>query len=219
MIIKKFNPVLILFCLSLVGCETVDIIAGLGAGASVAGLVAPPLITGTRLVSPKAVLEKIDEAYKEYDVQVQNLMNNTGLSPKERKALIKEKTRVLNSRVKSYKSLLGNAYGFPQELIRDLSSPEGQEFIGELAKVLPPPFNEVALGGTSLGLLVLTILGYGGRGRFRNTAVLLGNMIEHFKKTGLLDKDKVKEVAGIEAGKSKMSMTDLHNFLKRHNIT
>lgn len=213
---KVYLLILVMMCS---GCEAIDIIAGIGAGTSAAGVVVPHLLAGSRAVSPKAVLEKIDNAYQEYDKEVAGIMGSLILTPKERKSLIAEKTKVLKSRVKAYNGLLGNAYGFPQELINSLSTAEGQETMGELAKLLPPPFNELALGGTSLGLLVLTILGYGGRGRFKNTAVLLGNMIESLKKSGVLSKTQVVEAAKLETSNSKIDMAALTNFLKKYNIS
>ncbi len=213
------KKLLILLCLLLAGCKTIEILAGIGAGASVAGVAVPYAIASSRGVSPREILKKIDEAYQEYDTQVGNIMNNVGLTPRERERLIKEKTRGLRSRIKDYNRLLVSGYGLPQEIIETLSGPEGQEFIGVIAKALPPPWNEVFPLASSIGLGIATVFGLRGRSRFRNFAVLMGHMVEQFKRLGFLSKDQVKTVAATQTSEARMSMTDFHNFLKRYNIS
>lgn len=210
------KKLLILICLLCVGCKIIDVITGIGAGASVAGFVAPGIIQAHGQVKPKDILVKIDLAYQEYDAQVENIMHNVGLTPKERKALIKEKTKVLNGRTKAYKSLLANAYGFPQDLTDYLSGKEGQEFIGVIAKALPPPWNEVLPAGASLGLLISTIVFGRGRNRFKNMALLLGNSIEGLKRSGILDKEEIREATKNEASKLRTSVADLDKFYRAH---
>lgn len=199
------------------GCRAIDIITGVGAGASVAGFVAPAFIQARGQVKPKEILVKIDLAYQEYNAQVENIMHNVGLTPKERKALIKEKTRVLNSRVKAYKGLLGNAYGLPRELVDYLSGPEGQEFIGVIAKALPPPWNELLPTVVSLGLAGVSFFGLRGRNRFRNMALLLGNTMKGLERLGL-DENKIREALEMETSRHKITVADVHGFFERHNI-
>lgn len=204
------------FCL---GCETADILSGLGLATGVGGIVIPKIVEGRGQVKSKDILAKMDLAFQEYDAQVSTIIANEKLSPKERKELIKEKTKVLNQRVAAYKGLLAETYGFTGELLDYLSAPEGQEQLGQLSSLLPGPYGELAMGGANVTLLVLMIMGYRGRSGFKNIGTLLGKMIENFKDSKVLSSDQVKTMAETTAGELKVSTTDLHKFLKRYNIS
>lgn len=162
--------------------------------------------------TPKAVLEKIETAHKDFLVVVQ--------SPQ---ATEKDKRLALQAyltTIKIYSQSASGGFGPSawEEVLKQLGSEEGKKQIQLLAKYLPEPFNELVPSLLGLGTAIGLGLVARSRGQWHRSTLGLGKAIESLKPL-LPDKgegDTVRRVVGAHLG----TLNPLvHNALKKHNIS
>lgn len=216
----------LLLIISLAGCETLEVLTGIGAGASLLGAGLPPLLYGRNQIKPKEIIERMEIAYQQYAQERTTLLAGLEKAPEKNKRLIKfyqreltNAERIFKFRIKGYHRLLAGNFNLPEDILDIVKSKEGQEAMYALSSLLPPPWDKLIPGLIITGVSGAAV-GFGrGRGKFKGLAMLAVGMINEMKQAGIIDKEKLRDIAHAQAGKLKVSVKDLDVFREKHTTT